>query len=99
MITLVGDSLVRPLPWVKDGDSIALAQYMIRTRDRETVRVTKVKGHAENVDVQQGRVRLADQQGSSEADTAADLGRRHQSEVLINALRRLLQARSHWYPI
>ena len=30
---------------------------------------------------------------------AADLGRRRQSEVLINARRRLLQARSHWYPI
>ena len=71
---------------------------MIRTRGRETVRVTKVKGHAEDVDVQQGRVRLVDQQGNSEADAAADLGRRHQSEVLINARRRLLQARSHWYP-
>ena len=69
---------------------------MIRIRGRETVRVTEVKGHAEDVDVQQGRVRLVDQQGNAEADTAADLGRRHQSEVLIDA--RLLKARSHWYP-
>ena len=69
---------------------IALARFMIRTRGRETVRVTKVKGHAEDVDVQQGRVRLVDQQGNAEADTAADLGRRHQTEVLINARRRLL---------
>ena len=68
---------------------------MIRTRGRETVRVTKVKGH---VDVQQGRVRLLDQQGNAEAD-AADLGRRHQSEILIDAWCRLLKARSHWYPI
>ena len=37
--------------------------------------------------------------GISEADTAADLGRRHQSEVLIDARRRLLKARSLWYPI
>ena len=36
---------------------------------------------------------------NAEADTAADLGRRHQSEILIDARRRLLQARSHWYPI
>ena len=78
---------------------IALARYMIRARGRETVRVTKVKGHAEDVDVQQGRVRLVDKQGNAEADAAADLGRRHQSEILINARRRLLQARSHWYPI
>ena len=66
-------SLNKPLPLVKDGDLIALVQYMIRTRGRETVRVTKVKGHAEDVDVHQGRVRLIDQQGNAEADTAADL--------------------------
>ena len=58
-----------------------------------------VKGHAEDVDVQQGRVRLVDQQVNAEADAAADLGRRHQSEALIDARRRLLQARCHWYPI
>ena len=91
--------LSKPLPLVKDGDLIALARHMIRTRGRETVRVTKVKGHADDVDVQHGRVRLLDKQGNSEADNAADLGRRHQSEVLIDARRRLLQARSYWYPI
>ena len=78
---------------------IALVQYMIRTRGRDTVRVTKVKGHAEDHDVQQGRVRPEDQVGNPEADTAADLGRRHQSEVLIDAMRRLLKARSYWSPI
>ena len=83
----------------KDGDLIALVQYMIRTRGRDTVRVTKVKGHAKDDDVQHGRVRLIDQQGNVEADLAADLGRRHQSDILINARRVLLQARSYWYPI
>ena len=78
---------------------VALVQKMIRTRGRETVRVTKVKGHAKDDDVQHGRVRLIDQQGNVEADIAAGLGRRHQSEILINARRRLLQARSYWYPI
>ena len=93
---LDSDCLSKPLPLVKDGDLIALARYMIRTRGRET---TKVKGHAEGVDVQQGRVRLLDKQGNVEADHAADLGRRHQSEVLIDVRRRLLGARSHRYPI
>ena len=37
------ESLVKPLPLVKDGDLIALARYMVRTWGRETVRVTKVK--------------------------------------------------------
>ena len=55
------DCLVWPLPLVKDGDLVALARYMIRTRGRETVRITEVKGHAEDSDVQQGRVRLEDQ--------------------------------------
>ena len=91
------DSSVRPLPLVKDGDLIALAQCVIRTRGRDTVRVTLVKEHAEDVDVQQGRVRLVDRQGN--AETAADLGRRHQSELLIDARRRLLKVRGYWYPI
>ena len=81
------DCLGKPLPLVKDGDLIAFARYMIRTRGWETVRVTEVKGHAEDVDVQQGRVRLVDKQGNAEADAAADLGRRCQSEVLIDARR------------
>ena len=45
----------------------------------------------EDSDVQHGRVRLEDQLGNAEADTAADLGRRDQSEVLIDAWRRLLK--------
>ncbi len=90
-------SLIKPLPLVKDGDLIALVQYMIHTRGRDTVRVTKVKGHAEDVDVHHGLVRLKDQLGNAEADAAADLGRRHQSEILIDARRRLLKARR--YPI
>ena len=91
--------LAKPLPLVKDGDLVALVQHMIRTRGRSTVRVTKVKGHAKDFDVQHGHVRLADQQGNVEADIAADLGRRHQTEVLIDARRRSLQARSYWYPV
>ena len=93
------DCLAKPLPLVKDGDLVSLVQYMICTRGRKTVRVTDVKGHAEDADVEQGRVQLEDQLGNAEADTAADLGRRHQSEVLIAARRRLLKVRSHWYPI
>ena len=55
--------LAKPLPLVKDGDLVALVQYMIRTRGRDTVRETKVKGHAQDGDVQHGHVRLIDEQG------------------------------------
>ena len=99
VVCLILTACPKPLPLVKDGDLVALARYMILTRGRETVRVTKVKGHAEDVDVRQGRVRLLDKQENAEADHAADLGRRHQSEILIDARRRLLGAHSHWYPI
>ena len=92
------DCLAKPLLLVKDGDLVALVQYMIRTRGRGTLRVTKVKGHAEDSDVQHGRVRLEDQLWKAEADAAADLGRR-QSDVLIDARRGLLKVRSHWYPV
>ena len=91
--------LVKPLLLVKDGDLIALVQYMIQARGRDTVRVTKLKGHATDEDVEQGRVRLADQVGDVEADAAADLGRRHQSELFMGARRTLLNVRDHWYPI
>ena len=67
------DCLVKPLPLVNDGDLVALVQYMIRTLGRDTVRVTKVKGHAEDSDVQQGRVRLEDQLGNVEADTSSSV--------------------------
>ena len=96
---LDADCLAKPLPLVKDGDLVALVHYMIRTRGRDTVRVTKVKGHAKVEDVQHGHVRLIDQQSNVEADIAADLGRRHQSEVLIDARRKLLKARGYWYPV
>ena len=92
-----GSSLAKPLPLVKDGDLVALAQYMIRTRGRETVRVTKVTGHATDADVAHCRVRIEDKLGSAEADTAADIGRRHQTELLIDARRSLLQFRTLWY--
>ena len=90
--------LNKPLPLIKDGDLVDLVQFLIRTRGRETVRVTMVKGHADDADVQSGRVRLMDQLGNAEAEAAADLGCRHQSEVLIDARRRLHNARSYWYP-
>ena len=50
------------------------------------------------VDVDQGRVRLEDRLGNIEADTAADSGRRHQSEEVMDVRRVLLKAQECWYP-
>ena len=47
---------------------------------------------------EQGRVRLEDRLGNMEADAAADLGRLHQSEALMDARRVLLNTRETWFP-
>ena len=47
----------------------------------------------------QGLVRFEDRLGNAEADTAADLGRRHQPEAVMDARRALLNAREVWYPV
>ena len=46
---------------------------MIPARGLDTVRVTKVEGHATDADVDSGRVGLEDKHGNAEADEAADL--------------------------
>ena len=84
---------------VKDGDLVAIVQHMLTAGGPDTVRVTKVKGHATEVDVEQGRVRADDKVGNDEADVAARLGRRRQAEGLIDARRDLFTARDLWYPI
>ena len=75
---------------VKDGVLVAVARFMVRARRQDTVRVIKVKRrHATEADVV----------GNAEADAAADLGRRHQSEEVMDVRRALLNAREFWYPI
>ena len=90
-------SLSKPLPLVKDGDLIAIVQHMYHALGPETVEVTKLE--ASEADVEQGRVRFEDRVGNSEAYTAADLGRRHQSDAAIAARLALLNAREFWHPI
>ena len=89
------DCLAKPLPLVEDGNLVALARCVTRAHGWQTVRVTKVTGPATDTDVEQGRVRLEDQLGNAGADTAADIGRRHQSELLMDARRRSLKTRTH----
>ena len=79
------DCLVKPLPLVNDADLVALAQYMIRTRGRHTVRVTKVTGHATDVDVDLGRVRLRTSWGMRRLILLLILVGVHQKELLIDA--------------
>ena len=81
-------SFSSPLPLVKDGDLIAVVQHKILARGPETVRVTQVKRHATEDE------RHEDKWGNAEADTAADLGGRHQLKAVMDVRRTLLQVRT-----
>ena len=53
---------------------------MLRLRGFDTVKVSKVKGHATRAMVDNGDVRLEDLVGNSGADAAADFGRLRQHD-------------------
>ena len=57
--------LSKPLPLGKDGYLIAIIQHMILAQGPDTVKVTKVKGHATDADVDLGWVKLEDKHGNS----------------------------------
>ena len=77
-------------PLVKDGDLIPLVQYMIRTgvvilfesrRSKGMLKMLMFNRVGSGWWINRGMLRLI---------AAADLGRRHQSGILIDARRRLL---------
>ena len=78
-----------PAELSKDGDLILLINRILEQRGRDTVRVTKVKGHADEEMVQAGRVRDLDRIGNNAADEAADFGRRRVGFAVIGSRRNL----------
>ena len=75
---LVDEFVWRPLELGDDGDILAHIRSVLALRGRETVRITKVKGHAADDEmVRLGVVRALDKDVDDRADAAADRGRRH----------------------
>ena len=72
---------------------------MLHRRGLDTVRISKVKGHADEDMVLHGRVRREDKSGNDPADEAADFGRRRVSNVVIDARRSLSGVCNRWYPV
>ena len=68
-------------------------------RGLDTVKVTKVKGHASEDMVVDGRVRDLDRLGNKAADEAADFGRRRVPVRVIDARRNLVGVCNRWYPV
>ena len=85
--------------FVTDGDLLILLRRMIDLRGRDTVRVSKVKGHADEGMVSDGRVRELDRLGNNAADEAADFGRRRVGLAVFVARRDLSGVRGRWYPV
>ena len=96
---LDGDLGALPFQVVPDGDLLCLIHHMLLLRGPDTVKVTKVKGHASEDMVVGGRVRDLDRLGNNAADEAADFGRRRVPVRVIDARRNLVGVCSRWYPV
>ena len=72
---------------------------MLHLRGLDTVRIIKVKGHADEGIVLDGRVREVDRIGNDAADEAADFGRRRVGNAVIDARRNLSGVCGRWYPV
>ena len=87
----------KPFELVNDGDLLLLIERMLHLRGLDTVRISKVKGHADGM-VLRGQVRREDRLGNDAVDEAADFERRRVSPAVIDARRNLSGVCGHWYP-
>ena len=99
MLVRLHDGHPGPIPFelVKDGDLLLLIDRMLRLRGPDTVRISKVKGHADAAMVLDGQVREVDRIGNNAADDAADFGRRRVGNAVIDARRNLSGVCGRWY--
>ena len=88
-----------PFELVTDGDLLLLIDRMLRSRGLDTVRISKVKGHADDGMIFHGQVRREDKLGNDAPDEAADFGRRRVSPAVIDARRNLSGVCGRWYPV
>ena len=88
-----------PFELLEDGDLLLLIDRMLRLRGPDTVRISKVKGHADEAMVLNGQVREVDRLGNNAADEAADFGRRRVGNAVIDARRDLSGVCNRWYPV
>ena len=81
------------------GDLLAIIERMVQRRSVRSVKISKVRGHADDDVVAVGGVRVEDRVGNDLADRAADFGRLRVSDLVIDVRRRSLSACSSWYPV
>ena len=86
----------RPFELLPDGDLLFLLHRMLHLRGFPSVRISKVKGHADEAMVRAGSVRGLDKLGNDGADESADFGRRRVPWWVIDARRNLSGVCSRW---
>ena len=87
----------KPLELTFDGDLLIIIEKMIQLRGAQNLKITNVKGHADDDMVAVGRVRVQDRIGNDLPDRAADFGRRRVSDLVVDVRGRFLSACSSWY--
>ena len=97
--TLDGLAGRKPFELTVDGDLLTVIGRMILQRGVQSVRISKVEGHADDDMVAVGRVRVEDKVGNDFADRAADFGRRRVSDLVMDVRGRFDSACSLWYPV
>ena len=78
-----------PFELVNDGGLLLLIEHTLHRRGLDTVRISKIIGHADDAVELHGQVRRDDKLGNDAADEAADFGRRKESPAVIDARRNL----------
>ena len=97
---MLDDNLgTQPFQVIPDGDLLCLVHHMLLLQGLDTVKVTKVKGHASEDMVVDGRVRDLDRLGNRAADEAADFGRRRVPVRVIDARMNFVGVCNRWYPV
>ena len=81
-----------PAELLNDGDLIMLVGRILKQRSKDTVRVTEVEEHADEL---VGQVRELDRLGSNAAE-AADFGRRWVDHAVVDARRNLSGVCRRW---
>lgn len=86
----------RPWSTQKDGDLWIMLHEMVRQKGCESIKITKVKGHATDVNVEDGKVDIKDKQGNDKADDYATKGLEGHGDDFLKVSRMLTQRQSRY---
>ena len=88
-----------PVEFVEDGDLFLVIERMLHLRGLDTIRISKVKGHADEALVSCWGAPDLDRLGNNGADEAADFGRRRVPWWIIDARRDYSGVCARWRPV